>query len=174
MKLMSCSVLILIFTIASSIPLYGMEKKDNYEKLKGSEGDLYVTDEVIDFEKVKMRSTGSLDALTYLREKEILFNQKDLESRGLEIIKQKPFWRRFGGTLRRYTTTLCVVGTTTMVGIFMYYLYTAKSDIKKAGDFINQVSPFINKAEETFDNINQLIKDICEKFNLPVCSQIKN
>jgi len=65
---------------------------------------------------------------------------------------KKSHLSRLCSGLRRYTTTICVVGTTVMIGTLMYYLYIAKGKVKKAEGFVNQ-------AENIFDLINSVVPD---------------
>ncbi len=149
---------LLMLTTTFTCILQSMHPKNEnntipYSRMINHKNNLYVTDESIhDFNEQKMLSTGSLDALAHLKEQNVIVSLDDLENQGYKIVKPQACWRRWGGAFRRYATTFCVIGTATMVSILAYYLYTAKSDVKK-------VSSIVDEAQEAFKLIKNIIPD---------------
>jgi hypothetical protein len=148
--------ILILITSATSL-LHAMKRKEknphiSYTQMTHKEN-LYITDDSLNnFDERKMLSTGSLDALTRLKEQEVIISLDDLENQGYKIIKPNSRCRRWGGALRRYATTFCVAGTAAMISFLFYYLYSAKGDIKK-------VNGIVDDAEETITLIKNIIPD---------------
>lgn len=122
------------------------------------------SDEYLPFFQKKMLSTNSLENLKDLKKQGAIFTIKDLKQKGLKIVEQKSRWRRCGAALRRYTTTIGVLGSTTILALATYYAYANKDSVNTGLRVIQNILSIIPDVKIVIG----LLKDF---FNCSVSSE---